>query len=216
MTGRMLRTCLMPGLAITLVACAVSEDVHTLRPVVAESDAIFDARLVGTWEWVDGKNVERAVISRDTGKPYSIEYDKYRFEARLGRLGGRQVLDVWPAPPDTTKLDMTWVESLNNFHGYLLTPAHLLLVLDLRADSLLVSAFERDSLVVALASGKVRLPYIELGDSARNEGGTLLLGGTTSQLRLAIGPYLAGGGALGKPSAFRRVPDARSSPVPSR
>ena len=85
------------GLAVVLSGCVLSVD-----PVISESGATFDPRLLGMWEEVSGS--DRAVVSRAAENTYAIEYTSDgkvgRFEARLGRLGDRLVLDVWPAPRD--------------------------------------------------------------------------------------------------------------------
>lgn len=82
------------GLAILLISgCVLSVD-----PVISESGATFNPRLLGAWEEVSGPG--RAVVSRAAQNRYAIDYTSDgttgRFEARLGRPGDRLVLDVWP------------------------------------------------------------------------------------------------------------------------
>lgn len=180
------------GFAIVLSSCVLSID-----PVIPESGATFDPRLLGTWE----EGSVRAVVSRAAENSYAIEYTSDgkvgRFEARLGRLGDRLVLDVWPAPRDS---------DLPEPYAGLLVAGHLLLALDVGPDEIRVAILEPDSLSVALRAGQIRL--------ARSEDQLILLG-TTEELRSALGPYLARSGALAEPDVWRRVRGAgATAPLP--
>ena len=92
--------------AASLLCCLlVTGCVLSIDAVVPASDATFDPRLLGEWQGESGR--EHAVIARDSGGAYAIAYtdDKGKrgnFTARLGRLGPKLVLDVWPAPDDAT------------------------------------------------------------------------------------------------------------------
>lgn len=174
------------GLAIVLSACVLS-----VEPVISESGATFDPSLLGTWEEVSGS--DRAVVSRAAENTYAIEYTSDgkvgRFEARLGRLGERLVLDVWPAPRDS---------DLAQPYGGLLVAGHLLFALDVGPDEISVAVLEPDPLLAALRAGQVRLPH-------RRSEDRLILHGTTEQLRSALGPYLTRSRALAKPDVWRRT-----------
>ena len=174
------------GFAIVLSGCVLSVD-----PVIPESGATFDPRLLGRWEEVSGSDL--AVVSRGAENAYAIEYTSGgkvgRFDARLGRLGDRLVLDVWPAPPDT---------DLPAPYSELLVAGHLLFALEVGPDEIRVGMLEPDSLLAALRAGQVRLAH------GRSED-RLILHGTTEELRSALGPYLARSGALAKPDVWRRV-----------
>ncbi|MGA2263860.1 MAG: DUF4185 domain-containing protein [Acidobacteriota bacterium] len=182
------------GLAIVLNSCVLS-----IAPVISESDATFDPRLLGTWEEVSGS--DRAVVSRAAGNTYTIEYGDDgkagRFEARLGRLGEHLVLDVWPTPRDS---------DLPKPYAGLLLAGHMFFALNVDPDEIHVAALEPDSLLAALGAGQVKLAHGRSGDQ-------LILHGTTEQLRSALGPYLARSGALAKPDVWRRARGAASAPL---
>src|SRR5262249_2826088 len=107
------------ALSIVLTGCVLSID-----PVVSESNATFDQRLLGNWEEVSGS--DRALVSRADGNTYSIEWrgdgNVARLMARLGRLGGRPILDVWPAPREA---------DVKAPYADLLVAGHLILSLDI-------------------------------------------------------------------------------------
>jgi hypothetical protein len=160
-------------------------------PVVTGSDATFDSRLLGSWE--DVKGSDRASVSRAGASSYRIEYtDEHgrtgRFEARLGRLGERRVLDVWPAPG---------ANELPDVYGNSLLPGHVLLALEIDSDRVSVSTLEPDSLGAALRSGQVRLAYESAGDR-------LLLRAATGQLRSALHAFVARPRVWREPDAWRR------------
>lgn len=177
------------ALLIALTGC-----VHSVAPVVPEDDATFDPRLLGKWEDVDGSDV--AVLSSVDDKTYAIEYfegeTRSHFEARLGHLGDRLILDVWPASPG---------DELPERHAGLCIPGHLLLVLDIGEDEIQLTGFDRDAFVEAQRAGKLTLAH-----DSNNE--QVILHGTTEELRAALGPHLSRPGALEAPSAWRRVEGA--------
>jgi hypothetical protein len=177
-------------LAVMMSGCVLSID-----PVIPESGALLDERLIGNWEQASGGDL--AVVSRGTGGTYLIEYTSDGrvswFEARLGRLGKRLVLDVWPAPPD----------SLQHQHdASLMVPGHVLFSLDIGSDLVQIAPLEGDSLLEALRSGRVRLVHRESRDR-------LILQGTTAQLRAALTPYLERPGAFDEPETWRRPQSGR-------
>lgn len=174
------------GLAVILGGCVLSGE-----PVVLESDATFDPRLLGVWKEVSGS--DHAVVSRTTGNTYAIEYsgdgNVGRFEARLGRLGDRLILDVWPTPGD---------KELPKPYAGLLVAGHWLLSLDVSSDEIRMSALEPDSFLVDLRAGKVRLAHRLIEEK-------LILSGTTEELRSALGPCLARSGALAEVWVWQRA-----------
>ena len=187
------------GLAalVPLSGCALS-----INPVVSESEATFDPRLLGTWEDSSGSN--RAFVTRATGNSYAIEYASDgrvgMFGARLGRLGERFILDVWPAPRDG--------DIPAPYEG-LTIAGHLLLILDIGPDELRVTTLNPDSLLGALRSDQVRLGY------ERSER-QFILHGTTEELRSALGPYLARSAVLPGREEWRRGRRSAASSVASR
>lgn len=193
-TGRaMLRISALWGLAVGLGSCVLSVD-----PIVAESDAIFDARLLGVWEEADGS--DRAVFTRAAESTYTIEYTSNegvgRFEARLGPLGEHLVLDVWPVPKRS--------EIARPYDGLLLA-GHSLLAIVVGADQVRVQPLNDDALLAALETGKVALAHRETKTQ-------LVLHGSTGHLRSALGPYLASAGALAEPSVWQRAADVAAVP----
>ena len=183
---RMLQLCGMLALAGLLAGCVV-----TVESLIAESDAIFDARLLGTWDEADGK--DRAVVTRGAGNDYVVTYTSDgvpgRFEARLGRLADRLVLDVRPAPSE---------RELPAAYRELLIMGHFALVLDVGATEIRTSMLVVDSLEAALRAG--RSPLGRARTAHR-----LTLYGTTAELRAALATHVRRAGALESPTVFRRV-----------
>jgi len=172
------------GLAMLASGCVLS-----VNPVVSESDATFDARLLGSWQEVSGS--DRAVVTRGADNTYAIEYmtngKVTRLGARLGRLGERAVLDVWPAPDSAP----------SELHAGFTIPGHLLVTLDAGAEEVRVAMIEPDTFAAALRSGRLQLEHA-------HTGGRPVLLGTTDELRAALAPYLMRPGALAPPGAWRR------------
>jgi hypothetical protein len=174
----------MLALAMVLGGCAV---VVAIEPMVYDRDAEFDPTLVGTWELSLGSNggketIVHLVVSRAEERLYAIEVTdgspqgesmKGRFKARLGRLGGRLVLDLWPSP-----------RPQDRYADVLLIAGHVLLSLNLQSDELRVAGLDATPLLAALGDGKVRLNH-------DRSDGYLILHGTTEALRAALGPYVA-------------------------
>jgi hypothetical protein len=177
------------GYGVVLSGCVLSVD-----GIIPESDATFDPRLLGTWEEVSGS--DRAIVSRATENTYAIEYTSDgtvgRFEARLGRLGERMVLDAWPAPRD---------HDLPAPHTGLLIAAHVLLPIDVGSNEVRLTYLEPEALDAALRAGQVRLAYQRAEDQ-------LILCGTTEELRSALGPHVARAAVLAEPDVWRRARDA--------
>ena len=160
---------------ILLSGCVLS-----VEPVIPESAATLDQRLLGVWEEVAG--TDRASVSRAAENRHAIEYTSdgkvSRFEARLGQLGKRTVLDVWPIRRDSDLPDAS-----------LLVAGHFLLVLDIDSDQIRVATLEPDSLLAVSRAGGMRASRV----GSENQ---LILQGATEELRSALGLYLARPGAL--------------------
>ena len=182
------------GLVAVLAGCVLSID-----EIVPESDALFDQRLLGTWKESGGR--DRAVVSRGEGNAYRIEYTTEgkagRFDARLGRLGERLVLDLWPAPQDG---------ELPRPYGYTLVAGHSLAVLDVSDGEIRVSWLDPDVLQSALRDGSVRLAYGRLDDR-------VILRAGTPELRSQLGAYLGRPGALSEPDVWRATAAKPPGPV---
>ncbi|MEJ2218665.1 MAG: DUF4185 domain-containing protein [Gemmatimonadota bacterium] len=182
------------GLSAFLYACVVSID-----PVIRDSAATFDARLLGDWEEVGGS--DRATVARDSGDTYLIEYESEartgRFRARLGRLGSLSVLDAWPDPASSTPLEP---------YAGAIVAGHVLLVLDILPEEIRVRMLNADTLAARLDAGRLLL------DSRSNEKQLVLLD-STDGLRSVLTSYLASPGALSDAGVFRRAPEGRLHPV---
>jgi hypothetical protein len=175
------------GLVLFAAGCVLS-----VAPVVPESEAIFDERLVGAWEESGGS--DSAVITRAAAPAtYAIRYTSGgktgTFEARLGRLGERLVLDAWPAPSES---------DLPEPYRGVLIGGHMVLSLEIAADDVRMSIIEPDALENALRTGDPPLPY-------SSADGQLVLLADTPRLRAELGRYLTRPGALDKPVVFRRT-----------
>jgi len=205
MNGRRVRMqCGLLGLAIALGGC-----VYSVESVITESSVTFDPRLLGAWEEVGGS--ERAVVTRSARNGYMIAYGSgdtvSQYEARLGRLGSRLILDASVSPEDgppmpSGKPPIAW---------------HRAYALDVGEDEIRVAPIDGDSLVAAIRSGRVRLDAHARvafcpGVCAPTD---LILDGRTEELRAALGPYLERAGSLESPIVFRRAPRARNAaPAP--
>lgn len=188
-------SCGILGLACILTGCVLS-----IEPVVPATAAIFDLRLLGTWEEVGGKDIAVVTQAPDHEDLYRIEYtaggSTSRFDGRLGRLGDRLVLDVWPAPGDG---------DLPSAYSSTLLAGHLLVALDLGTDEVRVARLEPDPLAAALRAGPAVLTH-------RRSGDDLVLQGTTGELRSALSAHLARPGALTDAGVWRRARRPRVAP----
>lgn len=182
---RLLQIVVALQLTLLVGGCVLS-----VGPIVPESAAIFDARLLGSWEGPSSS--DRVVVSRAAEKTYDIEYTSdgklSRFLARLGPLGEHLVLDVWPAAP----------ESDHPLRDDLLIAGHVLFTVEIRSDEIRLASLEPDPLLAALQSGEILLTYQRTDDR-------LLLQGTTDQLRTALAGYLGRSGVLSSPDRWRRT-----------
>ncbi len=168
------------GLAFSmmLTGCVI-----TINPMIRESEAIFDARLLGDWKEVDGS--DHANFTRSTGNSYEIEFtsegETGRFGARLGYLGEQMVLDVWPKPRSGEVPDP---------YTALLLAGHLQLFPVISDNEISVAIINADALLSTLQSGKVRMPYKHSKEvTANTDDEGLILTGTTEELRKSLGKY---------------------------
>jgi hypothetical protein len=168
--------------------------VLTVDPVVPGDEATFDPRLLGSWKDVDGSDV--AVVSSVDKEAYAIEYSHdgttSHFKARLGHLGDRLILDVWPTPPG---------DEMPELYVGVFIPGHLLLVLDIGDEEIQVAGLNRDAFVEALDAGQVQLDH-------HSNDNRVTLYGATDELRGALSPYLSRTEALDAPSTWRRTEGA--------
>ncbi len=180
------------------LACALAATgcVLTIDDAIPPSESVFDPALLGTWvgTWEGESAPARAVVSDADGSGYFIHYtaeDGKRtgsFQARLGRFGGHQVLEVWPGSDN----------GATPAQGDLAVPGHILFFVDTIADVLRVSVLDQDTVAYALETGSLRLP------SRSVEGRTILLG-ETDTLQAVLGPLVARGDLLTEAGAWRRA-----------
>jgi hypothetical protein len=171
--------------SVVLGGCVVS-----VQPVVTPAASTFDTRLVGTWGEVDGK--DRVVLSRGDGSTYDLEYTDAdgkigAFEARLGKLGARTVLDVQPAPRESSPMP----EAASLIRG------HVLYTLVITADSVLVRLLDPKILREAIKSKTVVMGSMDDHDQ-------LVLTGNTAELGRVLAGYVERPGALGEASTWKR------------
>jgi hypothetical protein len=173
------------GLVLLLAGCVVS-----VEPVIPESEAIFDARLLGTWEDEDANRIEFSTVMKGgvffladaTENVYAIrnmsdDGSGSEYLARLGRLGGHLVLEVFP---------------------HFGVRGHLLLVLAVGPDEIHSRAIDAEPLLHALDAGDLRLAYRRIG---RN----VVLRDSSATLRDELARYLARPGVMSVPRVFRRI-----------
>lgn len=180
-------------LALTLVpaACVMSTDA-----VVSERDALFDPRLIGTWE--AAADTDRVVVTRGQDNSYVFTFtDKKdvvaRYTGRLGRLGNRTVLDVWPDE------ELTDVPTRDLF-----VPHHLILDLEIADDEVRTAMLETDSVRAAIRGGRIARAH-EVSNSR------LVLSGTTDELRAELGAHVTRPGAFTTQTVWKRVRGAPGS-----
>ena len=177
--------------SVLVVLIGLSGCVLSIDPVVSESNSTFDPRLLGNWEQASGS--DRAVVSRGKDNTYLIEYTNIeqsgRFQARLGMLGGRQVLDIWPDPGE---------EGQEKPQAGLLVAGHVIFAITIDQDEIIAAALDPDPLLAGIHAGVVKTPY-------RQNEHQLILTGTTGELRSMLGPYLSGAEVLGEKSVWQRA-----------
>lgn len=180
-------------LALTLVpaACVLSTEA-----VVSERDAVFDPRLIGTWE--SPADSDRVVATRGAANSYVFTFtDKKdgaaRYAGRLGRLGNRTVLDLWPEEP-----------SLDAPTGEMFVAHHLILDLEITDDEVRSAMLDVDSLRAAIRSGRIARAH----EVSNNR---LVLSGTTDELRAELGAHVMRPGAFTAQTVWKRVRRAPGS-----
>jgi hypothetical protein len=187
-TNTALEVCAIAALAgFLLTGCVVS-----VEPVIAESDAIFDQRLLGSWERLSSS--DRATIGLAEDGTYSIDYTSdgvtREFAARLGRLGNRMVLDVWPVSMDETS------------HAAMMLSSHVIIAVEIGDDEVATSQMSPDALLAALERNELTLVHTHNKDMP-------LLRGSTEELRAALGEYLLRADALTETGVWRRSESQR-------
>lgn len=167
------------ALGLSLTACA-----YHIESAIPDSQAVFDPTLVGTWITAD---LDTAILSA-SGAGYHITYAEHNgsrseLVARMGTLGSRSVLEVWPRFGDD---DEGW------------PMGRLLMALTRSGDTLQTALVKVDSLRAAIASGAVRTPHLV-------HNGDVILTGTTTEVSSALAAALSRAGMLDEAEPWRRV-----------
>jgi hypothetical protein len=185
MTNAALEVCAIAAIAgVLLTGCVVS-----VEPVIAESDAVFDERLLGSWE--QPSSSDRATIGLAEDGTYSIDYTSQgvtrKFAARLGRLDNTIVLDVWPVSMDEEQTS----------HAVMMLPSHVIIAVEIGEDEIATSQISPEALLAALDRNELSVVH------TRNEDMPLLRG-SSEELRAALGGYLLRPDALTETGVWRR------------
>ena len=176
-----------------LSGCGVS----SVSPFVSGTDIAYDARLVGSWSDSDGK--ESAVIVRD-GDGYGISYTDSdgkvgRFYGILGRLGTRQVLDVFPENLPREKSDL---------YLSLLVRTHGILVLELADHQLTIRALKVEAITKLLKERPSLVGHVLVPNSFEPKGEDVVLTSPTADVRKFLSEIMDRPGVLGDPESWRR------------
>lgn len=182
----------MIGRYALILACwalAGCQTVVSTNPILPDSAAVADPRLLGTW--LNVSDSSRAVVTLAGARDYLIALternDSAVFRARLGRQGPRWVLD---ASPRESGVKDDW-----------LIPGHVLAVLEFDDQQLRLLYPRGDSLKRHLDDGRLRLPYLTLAN------GDIVLTASTQQLTSSLSGYLEWPGVLDT-TVWRRAPGA--------
>ena len=163
-----MRHLLLPALLLSMGACVTS-----VNPIYTDDTLLEEPGLVGTWSGSSG-DVLKVMAGRDRHYAVSMIDQDGRasaWTARVTRIGGLRWVDVEPEP-----IPAAWSD---DYRGAFL-PLHQIWILQ-RADSLLVLAsINADSLEELLGRSPERNRSLRIGGSG---GGTLILAGTTTELR---------------------------------
>jgi len=162
-------------LAILALTIGALSCVWSLQPLFEENDLVFESGLVGTWKGADNENTwtfekaqdsnEYALVYRQAefgpDGPFSEEKlvpgDTARFQARLGRLGGRLFLDLIPEDEGNPRVR----NDLFNWH---LIRAHTICRISLEKDELRLDWLDENWLGEAFKSGKVTIAHARAED----------------------------------------------------
>jgi len=190
-------------LAIVLGGC---ESVVSVEPVVPESEAILDARLVGTWEhpetgqWVIMPAGEGEAAYFVRGRPARKFYVRHEIRelccpvsgklARLGRIGDTLVLELLPGEPAP---------------GTLTLPGHFLVILEFVPEGLRFETLGGTDLYKFLRARQSDLGYrLQPWNSSNTD---LVLYDTTDRVRAELAEYLQQWDGLEDAPTLARVDD---------
>ena len=189
------RTHSKPSLVLVLGFFLGGCEVISVEPIIPESEAIFDARLLGAWDDVsDEEGIGPLLISRadDSGNIYAIHHGDRAdagLRGRLGQLGQYLAMDLWPADESAKDL-VIW--------------GHRLIFIDfVQPDELHWTILDEDVLEAALDAGEVALAY------RRIDGRDLVLYDSSARVWDAINAYVTRPGVMRETiGELRRIRDA--------
>ena len=162
-------------LAVLALTIGALSCVWSLQPLFEEKDLVFEPGLVGTWTtadhentWIFGKaqnsnayvlDYHQAEFDPDgsSSDKKSVPGDTVRFQARLGRLGSRLFLDLFPEEKGNP-----WVH--NDLFNWHLIRAHTICRVSLAKDELQLDWLDEDWLKEALKSGKITIAHAPAED----------------------------------------------------
>lgn len=187
---------------LIVTALTVGCEVVTSRePVVPASSTRYDSTLVGTWAPEDGGG--RAVVTRD-GDGYDLEYfegeQALRFDARLGALGSRRVLELSPVADAGAGAEADADPEVAN---------RILLFLRWEGKALRFAILEPDSVRRMLDDGRLDLPYLI---EERHGGREVVLTAETDRLRAELAGYADRPGVLHWAAEPMRRPPGEQGP----
>jgi hypothetical protein len=190
---------LLAGGISLLAACAPL----TVAPIVEAGEAVDVPGIAGRWVGEEG---DTTTVTAVRAGEYTLSFsDKNeratRFQARLGRLGDRLVMDVY------AQLEKNEAAGLTETLLGTVIPGHLLVVLELQGDRMRAAMLSEDSLKSALRTGVLRTPSLDLD-------GTVVLTAPHDSLRAALAKYLDRPGVLGEWGEATRVAPAAPAPRP--
>jgi hypothetical protein len=188
----MLRVMTVISLSVVLAACVVS-----IEPTVPASESVFEPGLLGTW--VESGEKDTAVVMRDGDGGYVIDYTDQdgtgRFGGRVGRVGGRSLLEVRPVLPD----------GASEVYQALLLPGHLLFVMTLDGDDMRLVPLDIDAVREALRRDDLRTPHLSYSENSVDGREQVILTGTSADLRTWLARVVERAEVWGETGVWRRV-----------
>jgi hypothetical protein len=166
---------ILKGMAILALTVGALSCVWSLQPLFEESDLVFEPGLVGTWKTADNEDTWTFEKAEDSNAYILVQHqakfepdaslsdkktipgDEARFEASLGRLGGRLFLDLIPEAEGNP-----WAHNdLLNWH---LIRAHTICRLSWEKDTLRLDWLDEKWLEEGFKSGKITIAHAQASD----------------------------------------------------
>lgn len=173
--------------AIALMECGVA----SVSPIVTDTDAAYDARLLGTW--LDGDGKDSAVITSGRADTYNVVFTEGdgktgRFSGRLGRLGPYRVFELQPEEP---------IPAASDTYKSLLLRAHGIVVVDSIGEVVVFRLLGADSLRAYLKARPRSVPHTIVGNA-------VLLTSSSAEARRFLTAFVGRPGGLSEREVFRR------------